>query len=110
MATERGRWLRDQISARFGAWVTVVGAAPSVTCGAVWVLAVAGVVEEGVDEADSNWRAIAVKGLFERCRGRPLAAAARSREAYIVWMSVVVVMWVVGGWNRGPDPGEDGQA
>lgn len=90
MATARGRWLRDQISARFGACEAAVGTAPSGTWGTL-VSAVVGVVAEP-DVADSNWRPVAVKDRFERCRGSSaLGAAVRSRAAYIVWLWFGVV-------------------
>ena len=88
MATDRGRWLRDHTSARFGACATAVGAGPSVTWGSVCVLAVAGVVVVVVVVVESGaesrcWRAVAVNARLESCRGRPCTAA-RSRVAYIV--------------------------
>lgn len=111
MATARGRWVRDQISARFGAWATAVGAGPSVVCGAVWVWAVVLVVPdvggEGAEGefAASNCRAVvlnpAAAGRFVRscCRA---AAATRRREAYIVWAVVVGYSGGCGGLVFGP--------
>ncbi len=108
MATARGRWLVDQMSARFGACVTAVGAGLSVTWGAVWVPAVVGVVVElDVAEADdccSNWRAVTVNDRFERCSGsNTLGAAARSREAYIVVVGCGGLVKVA----SGPGPGDE---
>jgi hypothetical protein len=115
MATARGRWLRDQISARFGACVTWVGTGPSVTC-AFWVSAVLLVVVD-VDSGGvggvgvPSCRAVLLKGAaavvfdgvacFESWRAA--AAATRRREAYIVsvWVVVVVVISWVGGFGTG---------
>jgi len=100
MATARGRWLRDQISARFGACsATAVGAGPPEgTCAAVVVVGEAVLV---VDEAASNWRGVAENVRFERCRA---AAATRRREAYIVLVCGGLcgsVVLVVGGGGFG---------
>ncbi len=96
MASARGRWLRDQMSARFGAcWVTAVETGlPAGTCGVVVPAAAAAalvVVEEVEEEAASNWRGVALNVRFESCRA---TATARRREAYIV----VWWLWVGGGW------------
>ena len=105
MATARGRWLRDQMSARFGACsVTAVETGlPAGTCGVVVPAAASAglvVVDEVEEEAASNWRGVALNVRFESCRA---TAAARRREAYIVvwWLRVGGRWWVV----LGPGPG-----
>ena len=89
MATARGRCVRDQTSARFGDCATAVDAAPSDTCGVVWVWAVVLVVVEdggGGDGASWNWRAVVLNVAavrFGSCRAA-VAATPRRRETYIV--------------------------
>lgn len=86
MASARGLWLRDQIPVRFGAWfVTAAGTPPSVTAPA------GASADSGVEGgcAASSWRAVVLNGAvvkgarLERCRA-VVAAATRSREAYMV--------------------------
>lgn len=94
MATARGRWLRDQTSARFGACsATAVGTGPPEGTGAA--LVVDGLVVLVVEEAASNWRGVAENVRFVRCRA---AAATRRREAYIA-LSVLGGYVVVGGFG-----------
>ncbi len=104
MATARGRWLRDQMSARFGAcsMTAVETGLPAGTCGVLVSAAVAAlvvVVEEVEEEAASNWRGVALNVRLESCRAM---AAARRREAYIVvrWLWVGDRWW----WFRDRDP------
>ena len=86
MASERGRWLRDQTSARFGDWAISVGAAPSTTWGFVSVL------EAGTDVAASNWRAVAEKERWLMANWRDSLWAARNLVAEII----VLGNWLVG--------------
>jgi hypothetical protein len=109
MATARGRCDVDHTSARFGDCATAVGAAPSVTCGVVWVWAVVLVVEAGGGAGASwNWRAVVLNVAvvvvvrFGSCRAAA-AATPRRRETYIVWVVVGVgeLWWW---WFCGTDP------
>ncbi len=77
MASERGFWLRDQTSARFGAcWMAgVVGS------GVTW--AAVSVLDAGT-AADSNWRAVVENDRCADISWRDSLWAARSRETYIV--------------------------
>ena len=86
MASERGRWLRDQTSVRFGDWAISVGAAPSTTWGFVSVL------EAGTDVAESNWRAVAEKERWLMANWRDSLWAARNLVAEII----VLGNWLVG--------------
>ena len=64
MACDRGRWFGDQIPVRLGAWLTSVGAGPSVT----WV-SDSGFFG-GAAGAASNWRVVEVKLLLGKANWR----------------------------------------
>ena len=88
MASARGRCERDQISARFGAWATAVGAGPFVVGTVVCVLAVVLVVAagggEGAATSPLNWRAVVLSAARRGSELVATAATPRRRETYIV--------------------------